>query len=147
MDYYSPKYNLWYLTIKTSQSFWCCCLITDSCLTLCNPMDYSPPSFSVHGIAQARIMEWVAISFFRSSSQSRDQTHVSCIVGGLFTAEPPAKPTAIPLLIWELSTDVKSLSQAQVGLAQVSTAGASHWNWWPTESWGKSRLFLSYVWG
>ena len=45
----------------------------------CDPMDCSPPGSSVHGISQARILEWVAISFFRGSSWPRDQTHVSCI--------------------------------------------------------------------
>ena len=45
---------------------------------LCNYMDYSP-SGSVHGIFQARILEWIAIASFRASSQSRDQTCVSCI--------------------------------------------------------------------
>ena len=39
-------------------------LVTQSCLTLCNPTDYSPPGFSVHGILQARILEWAAIPFF-----------------------------------------------------------------------------------
>ena len=47
-------------------------LVAQSCLTLCNSMDYSPPSSSVHGILQARILEWVAISFSRGSSQPRD---------------------------------------------------------------------------
>ena len=47
--------------------------------TLCNPMDCSPPGSSVHGILQARILEWVAISFSRGSSQPRDQTQVSCV--------------------------------------------------------------------
>ena len=42
-------------------------------------MDYSPPGSSVHGISQARILEWIAISFSRGSSQSRDWTHISCI--------------------------------------------------------------------
>ena len=42
-----------------------CCLVAKLCLALCNPMDCSPPGFSVHGILQARILEWVAISFFR----------------------------------------------------------------------------------
>ena len=42
-------------------------------------MDYSPPGFSVHGFSQARILEWVAISFSRGSSQPQDQTHISCI--------------------------------------------------------------------
>ena len=45
----------------------------------CNPVDYSPPSFSVHGISPARILEWVAIPFSRGSFQLRDQTHISCI--------------------------------------------------------------------
>ena len=46
---------------------------------LCDPMDYSPPGSSVHVILQARILEWVAISYSRTSSQARDQTQVSCI--------------------------------------------------------------------
>ena len=53
-----------------------------SCLTLCNPMDCSPPGSSVHGILQARILEWVAMPSSRGSSQPRDQTcvsYVSCI--------------------------------------------------------------------
>ena len=51
----------------------------------CNPIDCSPPGFSVHGILQARILEWVAISFSRGSSQPRDRTRVSCIACGFFT--------------------------------------------------------------
>ena len=54
------------------------------CLTLCYPMDCSPPGFSVHGILQARTLEWVAISSPRGSSQTRDQTlvtYVSCMAG------------------------------------------------------------------
>ena len=49
------------------------------CPTLCDPIDCSPPGFSVHGISQTRILEWVAISFSRRSSQPRDWTCVSCI--------------------------------------------------------------------
>ena len=45
----------------------------------CNPMDCSLPGSSVHGISQARILEWVAISFSRGSSWPRDWTHISCI--------------------------------------------------------------------
>ena len=55
---------------------------TKSCLTLWDPMDCSPLGSSVHGISQARIlecMEWIAISFSRRSSQTRDWTHTSCI--------------------------------------------------------------------
>ena len=55
------------------------------CLTLCDPMDCSLQRSSVHGIFQARVLEWVAISFSRGSSQPRDQTWVSRIVGRCFT--------------------------------------------------------------
>ena len=67
-------------------------LVAQSCLTLCDPMDCSPPSSSVHGILQAIILEWIAIPFSRASSRSRDPTWVACIAGGFFTAEPPGKP-------------------------------------------------------
>ena len=52
--------------------------LLQSCLTLCDPMDCSPPGSSVHGILQARIMEWVSKPFSRGSSWPRDGTHVSC---------------------------------------------------------------------
>ena len=55
------------------------------CLTLCDAMDYSPPGSSVHGILQARILEWIAIHFSRESSWPRDQTWVSYITGKFFT--------------------------------------------------------------
>ena len=58
--------------------------VAQSCPTLCDPMDCSPPGFSVHGILQAKILEWVAIFFSRGSSQSRDQTQVSGIGGKYF---------------------------------------------------------------
>ena len=54
--------------------------VIQSCLTLCNPVDYT-----VHGIPQARILEWVAFPFSRGSSQPRDGTQVSRIAGGFFT--------------------------------------------------------------
>ena len=60
-------------------------LVAQSCLTLCNPVDYSLPGSSVHRILQARVLEWVAISFSRGSSQPRVWTQVSQIAGGLFT--------------------------------------------------------------
>ena len=56
-----------------------CAKSLQSCLTLCNPMDCSPPGSSAHGILQARILEWVAVSSSRRSSRPRDQTHTSCI--------------------------------------------------------------------
>ena len=72
-----------------------CAKSLQSCLTLCDSMNCSPPGRSVHGILQARISEWIAIPFFRGSSWPRDWTWVSCIsciVGRFFITEPPAKP-------------------------------------------------------
>ena len=59
--------------------------VAQSCPTLCNPMDCSPLGSSVHGVFQARILEQVAISFTRGSSQPRDWSQVSCIAGRFFT--------------------------------------------------------------
>ena len=56
----------------------CHCLVTKSCQILCNPVDYSSPSSSVHGISQARILEWFAILFYRVFP-TRDQTCIFCI--------------------------------------------------------------------
>ena len=52
-------------------------------------MDYSLPGFSVHGILQARILDWVAVPFSRGSSQPSNQTRVSCTAGGFFTSLAP----------------------------------------------------------
>ena len=62
-----------------SQVFFSWCLVAKSCPTLCDPMGCSPLGSSVHGIPQASILEWVASSFSRGSSQPRDGTHISCI--------------------------------------------------------------------
>ena len=58
--------------------------VAQSCPTLCGPVDCSLPGFSVHGILQARVLEWVTISFCRGSSQPRDWTRVSRIGGRCF---------------------------------------------------------------
>ena len=60
-------------------------LVAQSCPTLCSSTDCSPQGSSVHGILQARILEWVAVPFFRGSSQPRGQTQVSHIAGRFFT--------------------------------------------------------------
>ena len=62
--------------------------VARSCPTLCDPMDCSLPGSPVHGIFQARVLEWVSISFSRRSSQPRDWTRVFCIVGRCFTIHP-----------------------------------------------------------
>ena len=59
--------------------------VAQLCPTLFDPMDYSSPGTSVHGLLQARIQEWVAIPFSMGSSQPRDRAQVSCIAGRFFT--------------------------------------------------------------
>ena len=73
-------------------------LVTQSCPTLGNPMDCSPPGSSVNVILQARILEWVAISFSSGSSQSRDWIWVSCKQADSLPSEPPEKP----YILWNL---------------------------------------------
>ena len=73
-----------------------CC--AKSCPTHCDPVDCSPPGSSVHGVLQARILEWVAISFSRGSSQPRDQAEVSCLAGRFFTLWATGKPMYISTL-------------------------------------------------
>ena len=64
-------------------------LVAQLCATLCDPMDCSPPGSPVHGILQARILDWVAISFSRGSCSPRDQTWVSRIAGRAAPTGPP----------------------------------------------------------
>ena len=67
----------------------CVYFIAQSCLTLCQPMDCSPPGSSVHGILLARMLEWVAIPFSKGSSRGRDGTQVSCVASRFFTVWAP----------------------------------------------------------
>ena len=69
----------------------CLCSVIILCPALFHPVDCSLPGSSVQGILQARILEWVAISFSRGSSQPRNQTHVSCLADRFFTTAPLRK--------------------------------------------------------
>ena len=80
--------------IKRNDTNECICktesvVSSQSCQSLCYPMDCSPPGSSVYWISQARILEWVAIPFSRGSSPSRDWTQISYTAGRFFTTEPP----------------------------------------------------------
>ena len=79
MDYSSPGFPVLHYLLCV------CVVVAQSCLSPCNPMDCSLPGFSVRGIFQARILQWVAISFSRGSSWPRDQTQASSIADRLFT--------------------------------------------------------------
>ena len=70
--------------------------VSQSCLTLCDPTDSSPPGCSVHGISQARLLQWAAISFSRGIFLTQGSNlQVLCLLlcqGVFFTSEPPGKP-------------------------------------------------------
>ena len=96
---------------------------SESCRTLCDPTDCSPPGSSVHGILQARILEWVAIPFSGGSSHRRAQTPVSCTAGEFFTVWAAMEAwrlaqltTKTILLIWRKS---EYLSEDEGKLARL----------------------------
>ena len=72
--------------------------IAQSCPTLCDPMDRNLPGSAVHGIYQARILEWAAISFSRGSSQPRDRNRVSCTADRCFTVWATREALIPPLI-------------------------------------------------
>jgi len=96
-----------------------------SCLTLCGPMDCSLPGSCVHGILQARILKWVAISFFRGSSQHRDQTRIfyfSCIGKWVFLLlEQPGKPKDV--CVYENESECLSLVSDSCGPMDYTVHG------------------------
>ena len=120
-------YDIVYIKLKVK---WSHSVMSDSLW----PMDCSLPGSSVHGIFQARILEWVAISFSRGSSQPRDRTWVSCIAGGFFRREASAM----------LKVKVKSLNRVQLFVTPWTVAyqtplsmGFSrqyYWSGWPFPS-------------
>ena len=82
---------LWIVSIR----YYCecvCVFVAQLCLTLCDPMECFLPGSSVHGIIQARILEWVAIPLSRGSSRPRDWTQVYCIAGGFFSLSHQGSP-------------------------------------------------------
>ena len=86
-----------------------CVLVTQSCPTLCNTMDCSPPGSSVHRISQAKILEWVAISFSRGSSHREIKLMSPALAGGFFTAKPPGKPSPTQYaILLSLASSVKT---------------------------------------
>ena len=86
LTYHNHPKSIVYIMV---QGWYCMLFVTvlvdQACLTLCSPMDCSLPGSSVHGILQARILEWVAISFSRGLSPLRDRIRVSWIAGRFFT--------------------------------------------------------------
>ena len=98
--------------------------VTQSCPTLCDPMDCSLAGSSLHGIFQVRILEWVAISFSRGSFQPRDRTQVSRIEGRLFTVWA-TRETLYIYIYGDGSYPVSLISNRTFLPSQVT---AVHWN-------------------
>ena len=106
MTGYGPVAVLLFLTPEQNLWFWCMRArrVSQSCPTLCNPMDCSPPGSSAHGISKARILEWVAMPSSRGSSQSRDRTHISCIGRWVLYPWATRKCSWYPLSVLQQST-------------------------------------------
>ena len=96
--------------------------VTQSCQTVWDPLDCSLPGSSVHGILQARILEWVAIPFSRGSSRPRDRTQVSCIAGRCSTLWA-TREARVPQrkLISNWNPNSNTFSQAQLNTSSICT--------------------------
>ena len=134
---HSPKYGFFNRRILESSWIYICMMdkdkvkVAQSSPALCNPIDYT-----VHGILQARILEWVAFPFSKGSSQPRDRTQVSRLAGGFFTSW--AKREAREYWSgYPLSSGSLSLLQ-QIFLTQESNRSLLHCRW--------ILYQLSYVW-
>ena len=139
----------------------CCCyhLVAKLCLTLCGPMDYSPPGYSVHGISQARILEWLPFPSPGDHPDSRIKTVSPALAGKFFIAEPSGKPIQLkpsgranvssrnisgPLM----NEDI--LSQAQIPLVNLSETTLSFENFrrmiFHCHQWRRPTLALLHIW-
>ena len=101
--------------VKSSQ-------VSQSCPTLCDPMDCSPPGSSVHGIFQARVLEWVAISFSRRSSRPRNRTQVSQTVSDALLSEPPRKSWCLIMVSLNLVMSLSLVAAAAKSLHSCPTS-------------------------
>ena len=90
--------------------------VAQSCPTLCDPVDCSPPGSSIHGILQARILEWVAISFSRGSSWPRDRTQVSLIAGRRFNLWATREALLLGIMLYSSSLEFIHLAKLKLYL-------------------------------
>ena len=110
-------------------------LVAQSCQTLCDPMDYSLPGSSVHGIHMARILEWVTIPFSRASSGPRGRIRVSCTADRFFTTwatrKTPKRPEVVPNISWfqsDFGGDMLISSFLQPFTGELSHNASCHLN-------------------
>ena len=106
--------------------------VVQSCPTLCNCMDCSLPGYSIHGIFQAKVLEWVAISFSRGSSWTRDWTQVFHIAGRRFTIwatrEVPYICVYICVCIYISDKNMQCMLLRSIGKLQPIKTWAKQWN-------------------
>ena len=105
------------------------CLLAQSCPTLCDLMDCSPPGSSVHGIFEAKILGWIAISYSRGSSRSRDQPMSlanPALAGRFFTTTPPGRHIFLILYTYMLFllNYLKACSSFEISLLNTSSCSA-----------------------
>ena len=124
-------YNYMYMKVKV--------LVTQSCQTLGNPMDCSLPGSSVHGILQARILEWVAISFFSGPSWPRDRIRVSCRQPDCLLSEPPEKP----YILWNLGKLIAQICDRWSRMREIWAREMSR-EWFPEFGRESPRSALSW---
>ena len=105
----------------------CVCVCAQSCLTLCNPRDCSPPGSPVHGVLPARILEWVSTPSSRESSWPGNWTLISCIAGRFFTHGTTweAQVTCRILQLW-----VMWVGCCYLQAHQSSPPWEDLWSWW-----------------
>ena len=104
-----------------------CCLLLSHVWLFCDLMDCSPPSPTVLGIFQARILEWVAISFTRGSSQLRDWTCISCLEGKFFTTEPLGSPECKDRILEKGQRRLEENRKEWVPVNPLKRAVSSNW--------------------
>ena len=107
-------------------------LVAQSCPTLCDSMDCSPPGSSIHRVLQARILEQVPIAFSSGPSQLRDQTRVICVAGRLFTIWAPGSPKhrLSSCGAWSgLLCDMWDLPRSGIEPVSLALAGGFFYHW------------------
>ena len=132
----------------------CVCVHAQSCPSLCDPMDCSPPGSSVHGISQARILEWVAISCFRGSSWPTDWIQVSCLGRQILHCLRYLESVRIGVIGPKKSQEGQHLSPhswwglpaALPGQIELATLDCSHFSPLKPHSMGSEVWHLRKVW-
>ena len=119
-------------------------LVAQLCLILCDPTDCGPPGFSVLGILQARILEWIAISLSRGSSRPRDRTCISCTADRVFTTGE----ALLKISISNLQVDIRErgICVLQRGIREVMKTHMHFSLWWKDRN-VSTEISTTRLWG